>query len=143
MTLLRLAVAAGMFGVLATGLSSCLAEPKFSTTPEISFNNINLTHVSRPAITGDSVTVTINYQDGDGDLGLTGPESAAPPYVGTRYAYNYFIEAFIKDKSTGQFVSLASINRHITDSTYYVASQYYSRFEPVTSEDSHAPSKAF
>ncbi len=133
-----------MLGVLATGLSSCLAEPKFSTTPEISFNNINLTHISSPTLTGDSVTVTINYQDGDGDLGLTASESAAAPYVGTRYAQNYFVEAFIKDKASGQFVSLASLNRQKTTTApilYYTASEYYSRFEPITSEDNHAPIK--
>jgi hypothetical protein len=55
---------------------SCTAEPDFSFTPEISFDAIEILTTDAQDILGnrtkkDSVIITVNFQDGDGDLGFT------------------------------------------------------------------------
>jgi hypothetical protein len=98
MKLFRLALTIGSLGLLAGGLSSCLKEPSFSSTPDISFNNIRLQRVTptnqEPI---DSIFITINFQDGDGDLGLTEAESKVSPYAyPSKFANNYFVEPQVK-----------------------------------------------
>ena len=54
---------------------ACTGEPNFSFIPEISFNNVQVSTVSSQGLLGvtkkDSVIMTVNFQDGDGDLGFT------------------------------------------------------------------------
>lgn len=90
----------GSLGLLAGGLSGCIKEPSFSSTPDISFNRIELRRFT-PAGTNqqpiDSIYITINFQDGDGDLGLTEAESKVSPYAfPSQFNSNYFIAAFVK-----------------------------------------------
>lgn len=58
--------------------SACYRAPDFPETPEISFNDI--TFYDTPS--QDSLVLTVNFQDGDGDLGLRGNENDQPynPY---------------------------------------------------------------
>jgi hypothetical protein len=72
-------------------LNNCIKTPVYPDTPEITFNNIE----KYPA--GDSVAITINFKDGDGDLGLD-PDFFSPPFN----EYNY-----IKDGS-GNYIKLGS-----------------------------------
>ena len=68
---------------LIVGLSStaCYQEPDFSTTPSISFNSVTKFTLadtfSGPNGKKDSVIITIDFKDGDGDLG-----EPAPPDLG-------------------------------------------------------------
>ena len=59
-------------------LFACTGEPDFSNIPEINFNNIRVLTVSSQGLLGvtkkDSVVMTVNFQDGDGDLGFTPAE---------------------------------------------------------------------
>jgi hypothetical protein len=83
-----------LLGLIAT---SCYQAPEFANEPEISFNNIVFSKGSGE-LEPDSLILTINFKDGDGDLGLRS-EGAD-----TREPYNdlwYFI------KEDGTFVTLA------------------------------------
>ena len=57
---------------------ACTGEPDFSFIPEISFNNVRVLTVASQGLLGvtkkDSVVMTVNFQDGDGDLGFTPAE---------------------------------------------------------------------
>ncbi len=55
---------------------SCVGEPDFSFTPEIGFNSIKIITTSSPDILGniskrDSVIISVDFKDGDGDLGFS------------------------------------------------------------------------
>lgn len=60
-------------------LSACYKAPKFANTPSISFNKIIFKKGSTDFET-DSLILTVNFQDGDGDLGLRsqGLDTGAP-----------------------------------------------------------------
>ena len=105
----RLLLSLSGLALLATGLSGCLEAPEYSTTPSISNNNVRVRRFN-PVNPGeqriDSIFITINYQDGDGDLGLSGTESNVPPYAyPSLFNNNYFVEPLVKDKQTGKFVT--------------------------------------
>ncbi len=75
--------------VLLIGLNlGCKKLPEYAIEPEISFNRIEVfrDYYSPNALTiGDSVIVTVNFKDGDGDLGI--------PYDDiTTSDDNYFLE---------------------------------------------------
>jgi hypothetical protein len=136
MNLFRLARLAGAFGLLAGGLSSCLREPSYSTTPSIDFDSIEPIRVTKAnQLPVDSLVIGIRFQDGDGDLGLTEAESKLAPYSPGKFTDNYFIEPYVKDPVTGKFVSLASTGR-LPLLTSGVTT-YNGRFDhPSTSTDS-------
>ena len=54
---------------------SCVGEPDYSFTPEIGFNDIRILTTQKPGDLGttkkDSVIITIDFKDGDGDLGFS------------------------------------------------------------------------
>jgi len=128
-------------GLLAGGLSSCLKAPEYSTTPSISFNAIQRnrytpTNAREQAI--DTIRIKINYQDGDGDLGLSQQDVDNQPtkYVGT-FANNYFIEPFIKNKATGKYEPLTTVGVPFPFS--YKAGDYNGRYlHPTTTTDTKA-----
>jgi hypothetical protein len=128
---IRLARLAGAFSLLAGGLSSCLQEPSYSTTPSIEFDRIERRRSMQAGqLPVDSIFVTIRFQDGDGDLGLNDAEIKVAPYVyPSRYSSNYFIEPYVKVPSTGKFVKLSDTGR-------IPAGAYNARFDhPSTTTD--------
>jgi hypothetical protein len=132
MNLIRLARLAGAFSLLAGGLSSCLQEPSYSTTPSIEFDHIERRRTTQTGqLPVDSIFVTIRFQDGDGDLGLNDTEIKSAPYLyPSRYSSNYFIEPYVKVASTGKFVKLSDTGR-------ITAGAYNARFDhPSTTTDS-------
>jgi hypothetical protein len=111
----RLAFSLGSLGLLATSLSSCLKAPEYPVVPSISFNDIQDIRIqpkSKGAQPLDSIRITINYQDGDGDLGLTEAERKTPPFDyqkgANRFYYNFFIEPFVRNPATRKYESLVS-----------------------------------
>ena len=89
-------------------LSSCTEEPIWSTTPTITFDNIqNITKISNDGFGGqtkiDSVIMQIRFQDGDGDLGLTEAELKANP---AKYKDFRNFEVGVLLKKNGQFVPI-------------------------------------
>lgn len=128
---------------MALGLSSCLKEPEYSTTPAISFNSIR---VSRYTPTNpreqvrDTFYITINYQDGDGDLGLTVKErdADATKYSG-RYYNNYFIEPFIKNPVTRKYEPLSVVGTPPGGGGSYTAGSYNGLYQhPSADTDTKA-----
>ena len=77
--------------------TSCEKNPNFSTTPEITFNSITQEVVFDPLtlVNTDSITITLDFKDGDGDLGLNSGESNTGKYVGI-YAKNFYLTFFKK-----------------------------------------------
>ncbi|WP_109742069.1 hypothetical protein [Arcicella aurantiaca] len=59
---------------------ACVSEPDFSNVPSIGFNKIQLLTTETQGLLGiskkDSVIMTVDFQDGDGDLGFTTEELA-------------------------------------------------------------------
>jgi hypothetical protein len=139
MNLFRLAFSVGGLGLLAGSLSACLKAPEYSNTPSISFNSIQDIRIQPKAKGGqplDSIRLTINYQDGDGDLGLSTDERAKPPFdfqKGTnRFYNNFFVEPFVKNPATRKYESLVS--KGLT-----TAGAYNGAFpHPTTTTDSKA-----
>jgi hypothetical protein len=118
-----------VLGGLATGLGGCLKAPEYAITPSISNNNVQVRRFKyadprqQPI---DSVFITVNFQDGDGDLGLTAAESQQAPYAfPSIFNNNYFVEPFIKDAKTGKFVSTVAMGLTTTGA-------YNGRFDHIT-----------
>lgn len=69
--------------LLSVGFA-CISPPEdFPTVPEISFNNVEFV-VTNDA---DSLIVTLNFRDGEGDLGLN-PRDINPPFNELEYQVN-------------------------------------------------------
>ena len=85
-----------IFGVMAL-LSGCYKETTFDVTPSIAFKELRK-EIRIDAFTGskkDSLILTIDFQDGDGDLGVNEKEKAAAE---VKSDYNYIIRLFRKKK---------------------------------------------
>lgn len=57
-------------------VSSCVGEPDYNFVPEIGFHDIQVITTSSPDILGniskrDSVVISVDFKDGDGDLGFS------------------------------------------------------------------------
>lgn len=66
-----------LFCFLAGTISACFDAPEFDITPEISFKKIQFKKTPAPG-DPDSLILTLNFKDGDGDLGLDDNYSDAP-----------------------------------------------------------------
>ncbi len=87
-------------------ISSCYKEPNFSLNPKIDFDNIKK-EIRIDQFTGsnkDSVIVTIDFQDGDGDLGLDETEKAIAQQNDD---FNYLIKSF--RRKNGNFVEFTPL----------------------------------
>lgn len=127
----RLLLSWGGLALLASGLSSCLKAPEYSSTPSISNNNVQVRRYKyadpkqQPI---DSVFITINFQDGDGDLGLTEAESKVAPYAfPSVFNNNYFVEPVVRN-SQGKFVTPVIPGTQ----TPLAAGSYNGRFDHIT-----------
>lgn len=79
-----------LLALLGLVIFCCEKPPELPVTPSITFESVRFA----PGPSGfDSLIVTIGFQDGDGDLGLTGADNAPPyqPLNFPRNAQNEFI----------------------------------------------------
>ena len=133
--------AVGFLGVAAGGLTSCLNAPNYPDTPSIAFESIRYQRFmpTPGALPIDSVYVTISFQDGDGDLGLTADEAKATPYSNRYYGANFFATSFVKNATTGNYDSLRVVRPDLSLSKAY----QYERFGHVstTTDNRKAPLK--
>lgn len=68
-----------LFGISLT-LSACFSPPDFANAPAIDFKSIEGVRTTDPLGNAqDSITVTITFKDGDGDLGIASNDTF-PPY---------------------------------------------------------------
>jgi hypothetical protein len=87
------------------GLASCVKEPEFSATPAINFESIQkITKTSNDGFGGkakiDSVIMSIRFEDGDGDLGITAAEIKA----NSKYKDFRNFEVDVMLRKNGKFV---------------------------------------
>lgn len=97
------------------GMTSCITSPDFSDTPSIDFARIDYSIYDDPQQLAkfDRFVITINYRDGDGDLGLSTENGSADlqmPYAlndangrPNRFYNNYFL-TIEQRNAQGQFV---------------------------------------
>lgn len=57
-------------------LSGCFGKPNFSDTPSISYRS--MAFIEGGDFKQDTIAITINYRDGNGDLGLNSADTNAP-----------------------------------------------------------------
>ena len=75
----------------------------FGNVPEISLNEVSLL---QDTLGNDSLIVlVIGFQDGDGDIGLTSSDTAAPFNFGSAYFHNLPVTYLVVDAS-GAFIEL-------------------------------------
>ncbi len=100
-----------LLGLAGIGLSGCLSAPDYPAEPSITFGSLALVR-NKPTgqLEVDTLKFTVNFQDGDGDLGLNATDLDTPPFKDTvgghnnrGYSYNYFIQPYLKDSVTGSF----------------------------------------
>ncbi|WP_400191383.1 hypothetical protein [Hymenobacter sp. B81] len=106
--MMRTRLLLGLTVLLALAATSCLNPPDYPDTPSISFKSFTRQRVSDRFGTYDTLTVTISFKDGDGDLGLNNDEEQ-PPYnrlnldgTENRYYNNYYLQPQIR-KANGEF----------------------------------------
>ncbi|MET4072862.1 hypothetical protein [Hymenobacter sp. UYCo722] len=106
MNLFRTLGAVALLGLGWAGTSSCLKAPEFPVEPTITFNNLKNIYVP-PIVAGataaDTLEFAVDFQDGDGDLGLDADDAKAAPYNAQTGGHNnlatsnnYFIQPFKK-----------------------------------------------
>ncbi len=93
--------------LLSLGLPGCYKDPKFSTTPVISFKEIRKFPLAAvPSQIGlgkrDSVVISIDFQDGDGDIGVTNAQLEEERFKGK---HNFKVRFFIKRNGSFQEIS--------------------------------------
>ncbi len=92
----------GLFFIfLPLGLFSCVDIPDFDNTPRIEFNSITketveVTEFSTQIV--DKVTITVNFEDGDGDLGINSDEANDDKYIQSGWA-NYQLITYVKQRN--------------------------------------------
>lgn len=84
-----------LFGGLAAVIGACFESPEYPNTPKISFESVVFIETNAD----DTLTLSISFQDGDGDLGL--PDDNADPRYDAA-PFNRFTYA-IKTRSAGGF----------------------------------------
>lgn len=69
-----------LFAMLCAAASSCISPPDYSDTPRIKAKTTSVVRLASEMgqLPIDSVTVTISFEDGDGDLGLSTTDTMAP-----------------------------------------------------------------
>ena len=76
--------------VVCVVFNSCKKEENFSVVPAISFNEFK-------KYGSDSATCTINFTDGDGDIGLDQYDTVAPYNLTSKYYYNLYLVYYYQD----------------------------------------------
>jgi hypothetical protein len=82
--------------------TACFKEPNYADTPAIAFESIRNVPINNGS---DSVIITIAYQDGDGDMGLSSADTM-PPFqrlIGgqpNQFYNNYFLNIYKKVRGT-------------------------------------------
>jgi hypothetical protein len=79
-------------------LAGCFEAPDFADTPKITFENVEFKQGSTDF---DSLIISINYEDGDGDLGLDEDFDTDPRYIPGRFAL-FEDDSFVTIKDIGQ-----------------------------------------
>lgn len=60
------------FSILCITFQSCISSPHFPDEPAIEFYSLSKTTMKQTPLGSDSILITFNFTDGDGDLGSNG-----------------------------------------------------------------------
>lgn len=89
--------------LLALLASSCREEPNYPDEPSISFDRVDQFTYTKNRITFDSLVLVVDFQDGDGDLGLRrspngdgDPDFRAPFDQSSQFFNNFFVNLQVK-----------------------------------------------
>ncbi|MGV6860718.1 MAG: hypothetical protein ACWA41_03050 [Putridiphycobacter sp.] len=74
-------------------ISSCFKKEEYPLEPIISFDDF--------IISGDSATLSFNFTDGDGDIGLSAADTLFPYNPESEYYYNVYVINYEKDDVLG------------------------------------------
>ncbi len=96
------------------GLSACFVPPNYSDTPEIGFDRIS----NVPLRGQDSVIITINYRDGNGDLGYNESDNSQPTNGQQNPNFNNYLVSPFK-RQRGVFVPI-----RFTESSFSIAGRF-------------------
>ncbi len=87
--------------------SGCREEPSYPDEPEITFNRVDQFTYTKNRIVFDSLVVVVDFQDGDGDLGLRrkpngdGDPDFKPPFDQASQTFNnFFVNLQVKRGNT-------------------------------------------
>ena len=80
-------------------LAGCHREEKFPVVPAITF--VSLEKIDDGTGIDNKATLTLHFQDGDGDLGLNTEDTYSPFDTASVYYYNLFVDYY--KKVNGQF----------------------------------------
>lgn len=109
----------GVMIACTSWLVGCIEQPDFDLTPRITFNSIDKFTVpdpfSGPTATKDSVVITIDFEDGDGDLGLTFQERSDTA----------FINEFYRDWGNYELRTFRLVNGRFEELPFSVASKLF------------------
>jgi hypothetical protein len=108
-------------------ISACQKVPEYPVTPQIEFDKISryLVNNSFSLVPIDSIIITVNFKDGDGDLGLV-PNS--PPFTSFDIKYD----------SSGNFIRYKHINPFSCDSfniDYYDSDNFADTIKGIRHSD--------
>ncbi len=109
--------------LISISLFSCIQKPNFPFEPSISYNKISNTNVldvfsssGNRKVFKDSVSISINFKDGDGDLGVSETQKDE---LTKKNEFNYIVKRFLRVKGkyveydplvplSGNFITLKS-----------------------------------
>ncbi|MDX2302147.1 MAG: hypothetical protein NW226_05070 [Microscillaceae bacterium] len=93
-----------VLGFIFIGIQACYKKPDFDFAPKIEFDKVQVFPPSSDLIPQDSVVISIKFQDGNGDLGLTSEDRTVAPYqeflifegdtTRNPFHFNYFVDVF-------------------------------------------------
>ncbi|ARS37718.1 hypothetical protein CA264_04365 [Pontibacter actiniarum] len=97
--------------VVALIAAGCREEPNYSDVPEITFDRVEQYTFTKNKVTFDSLVIAVDYQDGDGNLGLSrgeggsqsGPDFEPPFNPGSQYFDNFIVN--LQVKRDGEYVN--------------------------------------
>ena len=124
MNLFRTLSGAAVALFIGAGMTSCLQAPDYSDTPHIEENAVTVFRKNDAFGLRDSVEIALNFEDGDGDLGLNITDTDGVFGDRNNRLYNnYFVQVYYKN-TLGAFVPLVQ------------SSGYDGRFIRLTNPDS-------
>ena len=90
---------------------SCRKPPDYSLTPQIEFSTISTQQIfdNDNLSFVDSVSISIHFQDGDGDLGLDAADIENSDKFINEYIFNYFINVYKKKNGKWEFIDFEAI----------------------------------
>ncbi|MCB0477126.1 MAG: hypothetical protein R2799_04160 [Crocinitomicaceae bacterium] len=90
---LRQALPFTILAILVLLLPSCFDNPNYPDEPVLTYHSFT--------IEGDSADLSVDFTDGNGDIGLSESETQAPYNVGSYYYYNLYVQYWEKHDVLG------------------------------------------